>query len=69
MGQVGPRNILFKHRSMNIGNEDQECGQRQGMQRGGEGRAWEFGKRQGQGRGEHKEKDEMGKGNSNAEEK
>lgn len=30
MGQVGPRNILFKHRSMNIGNGDRERRQRRG---------------------------------------
>lgn len=30
MGQVGPRNILFKHRSMNTGNEDREHRQRRG---------------------------------------
>lgn len=60
---------LFKHRSMNIGNGDREWRQGQGKKRIRQGREWAFGKRQGKGRWTHRGKDEMGKGNSNAEEK
>lgn len=49
MGQVGPRNILFKHRSMNIGNEDREWRQKT-RRRVRQGRVWELGERQGKGK-------------------